>query len=186
MIRAISTNFFTGSLVCLLLLPIGNATADEPKLNRNARIGLGFQALTGTRPFDSDARLGASLSGVYEFALTPRFLIGLQLAGRYFPATHPIRALGYGVLLRHAFLDPDSLFRPTLSYGLLFQIVDLPGQKGSGTAHDTRLAVGVDSKALGLPLFFELAFHISHLRYFALPATDLSRVEFLLGTFFSW
>ena len=167
-------------------LPPPDLTAKPAKPpTKNLRFSPSLELLTG-KPFSTTAIAGLGMNGAYEFHITPSFFVGLLLAARYYPAQTWLAQLGYGVTLRHAFLAPDSMFRPYFAYGLLMQVTWVQGQPGSGLAHDTRLAIGVDSKWLGMPLFLELAYDISRLRYFGNAEENLDRFEVQLGWQYSW
>ncbi len=182
-----------GSLLLSLLLVSPPARSEDaappaPSLaqpKKAFRIAPTFQVAPFS-PLGTTAVAGVGLHTAYEFIVTPSFFVGLQLAARYFPAPTWLAQLGYGVTLRHAFLPPESLFRPYVAYGLLLQMVWVNGRKGFGLAHDTHLAFGVDSRWLGVPLFLTLAYDFSRLRYFENAEESLDRFEVQLGWEYRW
>lgn len=152
---------------------------------KNLRLAPTSVFLTG-KPFGTTALAGLGLNAAYEFIITPSFFVGLQLAARYYPAQMWLGQLGYGVTLRHAFLPTDWMFRPYLQYGLLMQMTWVQGQPGSGMSHDTHLGIGVDSKWLNIPLFLQVSYDISRLRYFGNTEENVDRFEIQLGWQYAW
>lgn len=169
-------------LTCASALATSTATATPTKF---LRIGLGTPILLAP-PFDDQSNsTGASVSAVYERAITDRFSIGIDLAYRRFGGAIVLSQLGYGLLLKHGF-ETGWGFRPFLEYGLLLQVTRRENVEGSGTSHDTKLGLGVEGSVMTLPLFVDASYHFSRLRYFETASTQLDYFDFRVGARIGW
>lgn len=146
-----------------------------------------FQISLQPAVFPRASQLGPGLELVYEYVLSPRFVIGVNMAARFHPGDESMEQLGYGLLLKHYFDGDDQAgFRPFVEYGLLMQIVWASNHYGSGVAHDTRLGAGFDFRIGGVPLYYATSFHFSTAKLFDSETYGLNRVEMALGVRFSW
>lgn len=142
---------------------------------------------------------GFQLSASYGFRLSPDFELGIHSAFRYYPATSDsitpegrLLQLGYGLTLEHGFsrIAPEwlgFLWVPYFKYGLLMQINWAFGRPASATNHDTLLAMGLYWRREGVPpFFFQVGYHLSHLRYFESSSQNLSALDAGAGVVFEW
>jgi hypothetical protein len=176
-------------LVPLLLL-VCTSTAFSAAFSpeRAARIGFSTPLLLES-PLADSGRTGGGMNGIYEFVLSPRFSIGIDLAYRVFPGSRSLHQLGYGLMLKHYIATcscEKSDFRPFVEYGLLLNVSRRSGVSGSGTAHDTRLTAGADFSFAGAPLYATLSYHYSRLQYFGTSPLNLDSVEPEIGWRHEW
>ncbi|MEY4616698.1 MAG: hypothetical protein RJB66_1658 [Pseudomonadota bacterium] len=157
--------------------------------NRGYRLGISQNNLIADG-IEGTVKSGPGLIGVYEFNLTPRFTIGIDLEYRTFADVQEGRKvgqLGYGLLLKHSFPRGDANaslpgdLTPYLEYGLLMNVTRIAEFPRAGTSHDTRLAVGADFEVNNYPVFADLSYHYSKLDYFSQPRIDLSYLQFCFG-----
>lgn len=156
---------------------------------RSYRLGFSQNSFLGSG-VDGASQSGQGVVGVYEFNLTPRFTIGIDLEYRAFAPKQEGRQtsqLGYGLLLKHSFprgasegLLPGE-FTPYLEYGLLMNVTRIAEYPHAGTSHDTRLAGGGDFLIKDHPVFVDLSYHYSKLDYFTQPRVDLSYLQLSFG-----
>lgn len=165
------------------------ATIDGALNPRSYRVGVSWNSAL------DDGFWGASpqapgVLGVYEFNITPRFTLGIDLEYRRFLqgiSKEKVSQLGYGLLLKHSLPgllsggESPASWTPYLEYGLLMNVSRRDGEVRSGTSHDTRLTVGVDFLLRELPAFADLSYHYSKLDYFDQPRVDLDFVQLSFG-----
>jgi hypothetical protein len=159
-----------------------------PWPTRSLRIGPSVQVLL-YKPFEKTAIVGPGIFGAYEFYLSRKFALGINLSYRLHTGAEQLHEIGYGLLLKHYLAgtdSPDSIFMPYLSYGLLLQLAFQTGHKGSGTAHDTRLSAGTDFRIAKQIFFVEGAWHYSRLKLFESSQYKLDYLEFDLGWRYPW
>jgi len=143
-------------------------------------IGLSTQLLTG-RPLADHSVTGLGLSATYEFILKPRFSLGINLAYRYYPGTTALHQLGYGLLIKHYFQDPQEGWRPFIEYGLLMQVNRFKGRPNAGLSHDTRFSAGTDFTLGDVPMYMALSYHVSRLGFFEQSSLNLDNLELTFG-----
>ena len=179
----------------LILLLAGPAFASAPSTpppesepvskNRSLRIGISssylFRAPDATT---SPMLIGPAL--VYEFVLNERFALGILATFRNGFGTSAFRQLGYGLLMKHTFCDPDAGLRPYLEYGLLMNMNWMGGRAGTSTAHDTRLAAGLDFPLFQDRGFVDLGYHYNRIRLFEAPEVSMDRLELVFGYRVRW
>jgi hypothetical protein len=163
------------------------APAAAAAKTRALKLGLGAPILI-SQPFTGDtSRAGAVVIGVYEFLLSPRFALGIEGGYRQFFGADRISELVYGLVLKHYLLEPSpsAAALPYLQYGLLQRIARQRGREGAGVMYDAGLMAGTDLHLIA-PLFFELAFHVSHLTSLGADSRNASYFEVLAGTRITW
>lgn len=153
-----------------------------PVPRRALRLAPSFQYLF-SRAFDGVSQAGTGVFTAYEFILSPKFNLGINLSYRIFPGKERLQQLGYGLLLKHylAGTAPGAAVSPFFEYGLLLQSSRISTRPGAATSHDTRLSVGSDFKLFGRVLFVEASYHYSRAGFFELPAVKLDNFELELG-----
>jgi hypothetical protein len=159
-----------------------------PQTTRALKVGLGAQWLPAN-PFGDSRAAGPCLVGAYEFLLSPRFALGIVGGVRQFFGREAANQLVYGLVLKHGLREPLPAvsFRPYLQYGLLQQISRQAGHTGASVSYDAGLTAGADLLVgLPVPLFAEVAFHVSHLSAIDAQARSASYFEVLVGPRFSW
>ena len=176
-------------LLCWLLLARGAsaqtaATPEAAAPTRAIKVGLCAQWLP-SNPFGGSSAAGPGIIGVYEFLLSPRFSLGIEGGYRQYFGGAAVNQLVYGLVLKHGFLEPASAVRPYLQYGLLQQISRQNGHQGASVSYDAGLMAGADFRAF-VPLFLEVAFHVSHLSAIDAQARSVSYFEVVSGTRWSW
>jgi hypothetical protein len=132
------------------------------------------------------ATTGIGPSAVYEFLLSPRFSIGINLAYHWYLGQPQVSQLGYGLLLKHYFQQeqPRPGVRPYLEYGLLLSSTRISDRDSYAIAHDTRLTAGLDFvifKSLPVVFCFDATYHLSWIGFFNNPSYNLMAAEFVLG-----
>lgn len=154
---------------------------------RALKLGLSAQIFV-SQPFTGDtSQAGPGVIGVYEFLLSPRSAIGIEGGYRQFFGADRISELVYGLVLKHYLLEPSpsAAALPYLQYGLLQRIAQQRGRKGAAVMYDAGLMAGTDLYLLA-PLFFELAFHVSHVTSLGDDSRNASYFELVAGTRFAW
>jgi hypothetical protein len=150
---------------------------------RSFWVGPTYQYLFGDA-FEPSLRHGAGLSTVYEFHVSPRFNLGLNLAYRLYPGEQLTHQVGYGAILKHFFSEGwdqrDGLY-PFVDYGLLLQQTFIGGREGNAVSHDTRMGLGLLARSWGVPVFASLAGHYSRLTFFDREGEWIPYVEAQLG-----
>jgi len=188
---------------CLFFLPLvlaarlvcaqGNPTSGPAALaaaevkTRALKLGLSAQIFI-SQPFTGDtSQAGPGVIGVYEFLLSPRSALGIEGGYRQFFGADRISELVYGLVLKHYLLEPSpsAAVVPYLQYGLLQRIARQRGRQGAAVMYDAGLMAGADLYLLA-PLFFELAFHVSHLTSLGDDSRNASYFEVVAGTRLSW
>jgi len=160
--------------------------APAPAPTRALKVGLCAQWLP-SNPFAGAAAAGPGVIAVYEFLLTPRFALGLELGLRGLFGESAVTQVVYGAVLKHAVgPGPGAPLRPYLQYGLLQQISRQSGHDGAAVAYDAGLTAGADFAVSSAPLFLEAAFHFSHLSALDRLPLSASYAEVVLGGRFSW
>jgi hypothetical protein len=159
-----------------------SAPTPAPVPRRALRLSPSFQYLF-SRAFDGVSQAGTGVFTVYEFILSPKFNLGINLSYRIFPGKERLQQIGYGLLLKHylAGTAPGAAVSPFFEYGLLLQSSRISTRPGAATSHDTRLSVGSDFKLFGRVLFVEASYHYSRAGFFELPAVKLDNFELELG-----
>ena len=159
------------------------AAVVAPAPTRSIWIAPTYQLLA-TGAFEPSSRHGLGLRGTYEFHVSPRLNLGLQLAYRLYPGAQATQQLGYGVTLKHFFspswASSDGVY-PFLDYGLLIQQSFIQGRSGNAVSHDTRLAAGVAWRLAPGMFFVDLAGHYSRLSYFDRESIAIPYLEVGLG-----
>ena len=192
-----------GARTCLFFLPLVLAARlvcaqDNPPpgpaalpaaaaKTRALKLGLCAQILI-SEPFTGDtSRAGPGVIGVYEFLLSPRSALGIEGGYRQFFGADRISELVYGLVLKHYLLEPSpsAAVVPYLQYGLLQRIARQRGRKGAAVMYDAGLMAGADLYLIA-PLFFELAFHVSHRTSLGDDSRNASYFEAVAGTRLSW
>src|SRR5882724_3435152 len=192
-----------GARTCLFFLPLVLAARlvcaqDNPPpgpaappaaaaKTRALKLGLCAQILI-SEPFTGDtSRSGPGVIGVYEFLLSPRSALAIEGGYRQFFGADRISELVYGLVLKHYLLEPSpsAAVVPYLQYGLLQRIARQRGRKGAAVMYDAGLMAGADLYLIA-PLFFELAFHFSHLTSLGDDSRNASYFEAVAGTRLSW
>ena len=163
------------------------APAAAEAKTRALKLGLSAQIFI-SQPFTGDtSQAGPGVIGVYEFLLSPRSALGIEGGYRQFFGADRISELVYGLVLKHYLLEPSpsAVALPYLQYGLLQRIARQRGRKGAAVMYDAGLMAGADLYLLA-PLFFELAFHLSHLTSLGDDSRNASYFEVVAGTRLSW
>ena len=170
-----------GSASLLFLAPTGARAEDRP--TRSVWLAPTYQVLLSDT-FEPSSRHGVGASATYDFHISPRFDLGLQLAFRYYPGERATQQLGYGAILRHFFSTAwshDDGVYPYLDYGLLLQQTFIEGRTGSAVSHDTRLGGGLVLRRWGLPLFVGVAGHYSRLQGFDVEPKWIPYIDLQIG-----
>src|SRR3954468_9226745 len=163
------------------------ASAVAAAKTRALKLGFCAQILT-SQPFTGDtSQAGPGVIAVYEFLLSPRFALGVEGGYRQFFGADRVSELVYGLVLKHYILEPSpsAAMLPYLQYGLLQRIARQRGKEGAAVMYDAGLMAGTDVFLLA-PLFFEVAFHISHLSSLGVDSRNASYFEVLAGTRLTW
>jgi hypothetical protein len=132
---------------------------------------------------------GFGLHLLYEFHITQKFFLGVDLTWRMYPSTAgaaaSIHQIGYGLRMRHALSSGEV--QPFLVYGLLLQNTRLKGVVGSLTSHDTLLGAGVDFLAARRKFFLEGSWHYSRAGYLGISThTVLDYLQLVAGHRWQW
>ena len=133
-------------------------------------------------PFDGldvGSKFGFGPTTYYDIAISQRSILAIHLAYRTIPGDKDIGQMGYGLVMQHQVAE-TAFLRHQISYGLLMQVVRVEGESGSGTAHDTRFAYGLDFGTTR-SLFSEVSYHYSRLRHFGEEDKGLDFVEWAFG-----
>jgi hypothetical protein len=166
---------------------VGEGEPEAPP-TRSLRIAPSAQILL-FQPFEQTRRLGTGLFGAYEFILSPQFFLGINLSYRFFPGEERLHQLGYGLLMRHYLAgtaSPDAVWMPFLEYGLLLQMHFHDAHDGTGTSHDTRLAIGNDLRIMGETIFVVPSWHFSRLSLFESAEYKMDYLELDIGYRIDW
>src|SRR2546426_877016 len=128
-------------------------------------------------------------------ARTCLFFLPLVLAARLVCAQDnpppgpaaPAAAAAKTRVLKHYLLEPSpsATVVPYLQYGLLQRIARQRGRQGAAVMYDAGLMAGTDLHLIA-PLFFELAFHVSHRTSLGDDSRNASNFEVLAGTRLTW
>jgi hypothetical protein len=176
-------------VVCAQDNPPPGAAAPAPPAAKTRALKLGLCAQVFiSQPFTGDtSQAGPCVIGVYEFLLSPRSALGIEAGYRQFFGADRISELVYGLVLKHYLLEPSpsAAALPYLQYGLLQRIARQRGREGAAVMYDAGLMAGTDVHLLA-PLFFELAFHISHLTALGDESRNASYFEMVAGTRLTW
>ena len=167
--------------------PGSAAPAGAAAKTRALKLGLSAQIFL-SQPFTGDtSQAGPGVIGVYEFLLSSRSALGIEGGYRQFFGADRISELVYGLVLKHYLLEPSpsAAVVPYLQYGLLQRIARQRGRQGAAVMYDAGLMAGTDLDLLA-PLFFELAFHVSHLTSLGNDSRSASYFEVVAGTRLSW
>lgn len=166
-------------LFCLLFVYLPTAKAEKI---RRFSIGPSAMYLVDKDALKGYGQQAIGLQSLYEFVLSEHFSLGIDLTYRVTTdGDKSASQTRYGLIMKH---DLDGEFwRPYVAYGLLMQVIRLQGVKGDGTAHDTKLAAGLN---VGPRWFIEAAYHVSRLRFFNTNAVRLDYVEANGGYVFRW
>jgi hypothetical protein len=158
-------------------------TWSHTELTKGYRFGLSQNHLLA-RPLETINALGLGLTSAYEFILTERFTLGIDLEYRHFSGEAATSQLGYGLLMKH-YLTPSQLLEqklvPFVEYGLLMSVTRQKGRPYSGTAHDTKLGAGANFTVGETPLFAEASYHFSRLTYFEQQKLNFDYLQIAFG-----
>src|SRR5690606_26787437 len=136
--------------------------------SRSVWIAPSYQVVFGDA-FEPSSHHGTGAASTYEFHISERFNLGLNLAYRVYPGEQLTHHVGYGAILKHFFSDEwasqDGVF-PFVDYGLLLQQIFIEGRQGNAVSHDTRLGFGAVGRFSGVPFFASVAGHYSRLVFF--------------------
>ncbi len=179
------------SIVSLFFATISTSAGAEhdPATNKGRRLSIGPSAmvLLERDALKEHGQHAYGVQSLYEFVQTPRFSLGLDLTYRLFTGgAKRASQLRYGLIMKHDLAEmtfATQAWRPYIAYGLLLQVLRREGMRGDGTAHDTKLAMGM-SVVNGW--WLEAAYHISRLRYFNTNAVRLDYIEANGGYMWSW
>jgi len=167
--------------------PPGPAAPAAAARSRALKLGLCAQIWI-SQPFAGDtSRAGPCAVGVYEFLLSPRSALGIEGGYRQFFGADRISELVYGLVLKHYLFEPSpaAAALPYLQYGLLQRIARQRGREGAAVMYDAGLMAGTDLYR-PVPLFFELAVHVSHLTSLGDGSRNASYFEMVAGTRLTW
>lgn len=157
-------SFFLILLLRTLFIKTPCSLSDE-SIPRVIEVGISTPVLLSD-PLPPARAYGLGVNGNYEFLITPKFGLGIHLAYRYFLGSEPLRQLGYGLALKHYVFEKKPEFSPYIQYGLLINVSHQSGHDGTGTSHDTQLAVGSDFECQNQKLFAEFSYHFSMIAIF--------------------
>src|SRR5437016_4111107 len=163
------------------------APAAAAAKTRALKLGLSAQILI-SQPFTGDtSQTGPGVIGVYEFLLSPRSALGIEAGYRQFFGADRVSELVYGLVLKHYLFEPSpaAAALPYLQYGLLQRIARQRGREGAAVMYDAGLMAGTDLYR-PVPLFFELAVHVSHLTSLGDGSRNASYFEMVAGTRLTW
>lgn len=155
----------------------------EDQLNRSYRLGLS-QNFLHSSTLSQTAESGSGITGTYEFNLTPKFALGVNLEYRRFAGTEALSQMGYGLIMKHSLASLSEItpsLKPYVEYGLLMNVSRIKTRPNSGSSHDTKLAIGANFKAFEIPAFIEVSHHISRLSYFEQEKINLDYMQICLG-----
>lgn len=161
-------------------------TPKEP--TRSLWLALSYQAFLSSALANSSSH-GGGLVGSYDFHISERFSLGMQLAYRYYPGEIHVQQLGYGLLLKH-FFSPvwtdKSRLHPYVDYGLLQQQTFHSAHSGVAVSHDTRLAAGVLGYIGEVPTFVNASLHLTRIGHFDVAGFWLPYLELQWGAALPW
>src|SRR2546426_3537570 len=163
------------------------APAAAAAKTRALKLGLSAQILI-SQPFTGDtSQAGPGVIGVYEFLLSPPSALGIEGGDRQFFGADRISELVYGLVLQHYLLEPSpsAAVVPYLQYGPLQRIARQRGRQGAAGMYDPGLIAGTDLHLIA-PLFFQLAFPVSHRTSLGDGSPNASYFEVLAGTRLTW
>ncbi len=164
------------------LLLRANLPGNNERPLRSVRIGI-TPGLYTQQTLNKFQQTPLGLYSRYDFHLTRRFTLGIQLNyRRFYTDQDSLGQMTYGLTMEH---DIGSLgktgWRWFTSYGLLSQRVSTTTEKSHVLAHNTQLALGCRSTRSHYSPFFEFSYHLSQAHYFSKKEIPLNHVGFAAG-----